>query len=104
MHIEPRLLAFTRGVRARIAGAVLIGLLAIGLGIARLALLGWLIGQVFSGRPFDELVLPALTIALVMVLRGLAEHHHLLRGWPEYIGEVEDRTQSEILHVREDLF
>jgi len=74
MHIEPRLLVFTRGVRARIAGAVLIGLLAIGLGIARLALLGWLIGQVFSGRPFDELVLPALTIALVMVLRGLAEH------------------------------
>jgi ATP-binding cassette subfamily C protein CydCD len=74
MHIEPRLLVFTRGVRGRIAAAVLIGLVAIGLGIARLALLGWLIGQVFSGRPFGELVLPALLIGLVMVLRGLAEH------------------------------
>ena len=74
MHIEPRLLVFTRGVRARIAGAVAIGLLAIGFGIARLALLGWLIGQVFSGRPFDELILPALLIALVMVLRGVTEH------------------------------
>src|SRR4029453_8732005 len=68
------LLVFTKGVRGRIAGAVAIGLLAIGLGIARLALLGWLIGQVFMGRPLDELVLPALLIAGVMVLRGLAEH------------------------------
>jgi ATP-binding cassette subfamily C protein CydCD len=67
-------LVFTRGVRARIASAVAIGLLAIGFGIARLALLGWLIGQVFSGRPFNELVLPALLIALIMVLRGVAEH------------------------------
>jgi ATP-binding cassette subfamily C protein CydCD len=74
MHIEPRLLAFTKGVRGRIAGAVAIGLLAIGLGIARLGLLGWLIGQVFAGRPLSELALPVALIALVMVLRGLAEH------------------------------
>jgi ABC-type transport system involved in cytochrome bd biosynthesis fused ATPase/permease subunit len=74
MHIEPRLLVFTKGVRWRIAGAVGIGLLAVGLGIARLGLLGWLIGQVFAGRPIAELVPSALLIALVMVLRGLAEH------------------------------
>ena len=54
MHIEPRLLVFTKGVRLRIAGAVAIGLLAIGFGIARLALLGWLIGQVFAGRPLSK--------------------------------------------------
>src|SRR4029453_6095904 len=74
MHIEPRLLVFTKGVRWRIAGAVGIGLLAVGLGIARLGLLGWLIGQVFAGRPMAELVPSVLLIALVMVLRGLAEH------------------------------
>jgi ATP-binding cassette subfamily C protein CydCD len=74
MHIEPRLLVFTKGVRWRIAGAVGIGLLAVGLGIARLGLLGWLIGQVFAGRPISELVPSVLLIALVMVLRGLAEH------------------------------
>jgi ABC-type transport system involved in cytochrome bd biosynthesis fused ATPase/permease subunit len=74
MHIEPRLLVFTKGVRWRIAGAVGIGLLAVGLGIARLGLLGWLIGQVFAGRPIAELVPSVLLIALVMVLRGWAEH------------------------------
>ena len=74
MHIEPRLLVFTKGVRWRIAGAVGIGLLAVGLGIARLGLLGWLIGQVFLGRPISEMVPSVLLIALVMVLRGLAEH------------------------------
>ncbi|MFZ5783524.1 MAG: ABC transporter ATP-binding protein [Pseudomonadota bacterium] len=74
MHIEPRLLVFTQGVRGRIAGAVAIGLLAVALGIARLALLGWLIGQVFLGRPVAEMVPAIVAIAAVMVLRGLAEH------------------------------
>ena len=74
MHIEPRLLVFTRGVRARIAGAVGLGLLSVGFGIARLALLGWLIGQVFAGRPIGELVPAVVGIAVVMVLRGAAEH------------------------------
>jgi len=74
MHIEPRLLVFTKGVRGRIAAAVAIGLLSIGLGVARLGLLGWLIGQVFAGVPASSLMLPVALIALVMVLRGLAEH------------------------------
>jgi ATP-binding cassette subfamily C protein CydCD len=74
MHIEPRLLVFTRGVRGRIAAAVAIGLLSVGLGVARLGLLGWLIGQVFAGVPASSLALPIVLIALVMVLRGAAEH------------------------------
>src|SRR5581483_3002885 len=74
MHIEPRLLVFTRGVRWRIAGTVGVGLLAVGLGVARLGLLGWLIGQVFAGREVGQLVLPIPLIAAVMVLRGAAEH------------------------------
>ncbi|TAJ26225.1 MAG: ATP-binding cassette domain-containing protein, partial [Reyranella sp.] len=74
MHIEPRLLVFTRGVRLRIAATVAVGLVGVGLGIARLGLLGWLIGQVFVGRPLGELVTPILLIAVIMVLRGAAEH------------------------------
>jgi ABC-type multidrug transport system fused ATPase/permease subunit len=74
MHIEPRLLAFTQGIRLRIAGAVALGLLSVSLAVARLGLLGWLIGQVFAGRPLRDLVWAALIIALVMVLRGVSEH------------------------------
>src|SRR5947207_4837346 len=74
MHIEPRLLVFTKGVRWRIGAAVAIGLLSVGLGVARLGLLGWLIGQVFAGRGPSELVLPVVLIAAVMMLRGIAEH------------------------------
>src|SRR5215471_15870622 len=74
MHFEPRLWQFTEGLRLRILGATAIGLTAVGLGIARLALLGWLIGQVFAGRDLKSLVLPILLIAGVMILRGMAEH------------------------------
>ncbi|HET6195508.1 MAG TPA: ABC transporter transmembrane domain-containing protein, partial [Acetobacteraceae bacterium] len=74
MHIEPRLLAFTQGIRLRIAGAVALGLLSVSLAVARLGLLGWLIGQVFAGRPLADLAWAAAMIALVMVLRGVSEH------------------------------
>jgi len=74
MHFEPRLWTFTEGVRLRIAWAVLIGLVAVGLGVARLGLLGWLIGEVFAGRDIEALPLPIALIALVMLLRGAFEH------------------------------
>ncbi len=74
MHFEPRLWIFTEGVRLRIAGAVLIGLAAVGLGVARMGLLGWLIGEVFAGRGLSALALPIALIALVMVLRAVFEH------------------------------
>ncbi|MGD1878031.1 MAG: ABC transporter ATP-binding protein [Kiloniellaceae bacterium] len=74
MHFEPRLWAFTKGVRLRILWAVLIGLTAVGFGVARLALLGWLIGEIFAGRELASLALPIALIAGVMVLRGTFEH------------------------------
>lgn len=74
MHFEPRLWAFTEGVRLRILWAVLIGLVAVSFGVARLALLGWLIGEIFAGRDLASLALPIALIAGVMVLRGAFEH------------------------------
>ncbi|TSD84515.1 ABC transporter ATP-binding protein [Mycobacterium sp. KBS0706] len=78
MHFEPRLWQFTQGVRARIAWAVAIGLISVALGVARLALLGWLIGQVFAGRPLAELVPSIVVIAGIMVLRGVAEYGRVM--------------------------
>ena len=75
MHIEPRLWTFTRGVRLRIAWTVLIGLVASGLGVARLGLLGWLIGALFAGRePRAACCCRSPPSPLVMVLRGVFEH------------------------------
>jgi ATP-binding cassette subfamily C protein CydCD len=74
MHFEPRLWIFTEGVRGRIAWAVVIGLISVGLGVARLALLGWLIGAVLAGRELASLALPIILIGLVMIVRGGTEY------------------------------
>ena len=71
MHFEPRLWAFTAGVRCRIVWAVLVGLIAAGLGVARLALLGWLIARVFACDALTDLLPAAVGVAAVMVLRGV---------------------------------
>ena len=78
MHLEPRLWAFTDGLRGRIAWAVAIGLGAVGFGVARLALLGWLIGEIFGGRSIASLSAPIMGIAVVMVLRGVFEHRRAM--------------------------
>ena len=74
MQFETRLWSFTQGVRGRIATSVLIGMIATALGVIRLALLGWLIGLIFLGQPAEELVMPIIFAALVMLMRGIFEH------------------------------
>ena len=74
MFFDLRLWQFTKGVRGRIAGAVMIGLLAAALGIARLALLGWLLAKVFRGEPLDAMIMPFAAVAGVMALRGGLEY------------------------------
>ncbi len=74
MHFETRLWQFSRGVRLRIFYAVLIGLIATALGIARLALMGWLIGRIFAGDSFQQMAAPLLAVAAVIVLRSLFEY------------------------------
>jgi ATP-binding cassette subfamily B protein len=74
MYLEPRLWAFTRGVRLRIAWAVLVGLLAVGVGIARLALLGWLLARVIAHDPLASLLPLAALAAAAILIRGALEH------------------------------
>jgi len=73
MHFETRLWQFTEGVRGRISWAILIGLLGVSLGVARLGLLGWLIGRIFSGDGLEDLWPSIAGIALVMIARGWVE-------------------------------
>jgi ATP-binding cassette subfamily B protein len=74
VYFDWRLWAFTAGTRGRIVATVFLGLLAASVGIARLALLGWLLAAVFAGRPVEDLALPVIGVALTMVLRGVLEH------------------------------
>ena len=74
MYIDRRLWALTAGVRSRITAAVLIGLLAVVAGIARLALLGWLLAQVAAGAGPGALAWPILATAAVTALRGWLEY------------------------------
>ena len=74
MYFDRRLWQFTEGLRLRIAGAVVLGLLSAAVGIARLALLGWLLGRVFQGEGFGDLLLPVVAVAAAMLARGVLEY------------------------------
>ncbi|PPR77263.1 MAG: putative multidrug export ATP-binding/permease protein, partial [Alphaproteobacteria bacterium MarineAlpha3_Bin5] len=74
MYFNWRLWRFTEGFRARIAVAVLIGLLGALIGIIRLALLGWLLAAVFNNQPINDLLLTVLIFIGTILLRGIIEH------------------------------
>ncbi len=75
MHLDPRLLAYTHGVRLRILLASLLGLLAMGAGVARLAVAGVVIVQVIhEGAAFDTLMAPLIAMAVLIVLRSVFQY------------------------------
>ena len=86
MYLNRRLWAFTEGVRLRIVGATLAGLLAVLVGTARLALLGWVLGRVLAGEALANLIMPMAGVAGLVALRGLLEYgrtmvaHHTAAG------------------------
>ena len=75
MYLDSRLWTFTKGVRHRIAWAVFVGLLAVAVGIARLGLLGWLLGRVFGGESIEVMILPIALVAGTMLLRGWLDYY-----------------------------
>ena len=96
MYLDRRLWTFTKGVRGRICAAVAIGVVATAFGIARLALLGWLIAKVFEGVPLQQLVWPFAGVAAVMVVRG----------WLEYVRTMiaHDTAARVQVHLRTAIF
>jgi ATP-binding cassette subfamily C protein CydCD len=101
MYLDRRLWAFTRGVRLRIVGTVLIGLLAVAAGIARLALFGWLLGRVIAGESLRALLpLVAFTAAAVLVRgaldywRAMAAHHTAARVQATLRQAIYDRVTA----------
>jgi len=75
MYFDFRLWGLTHGVRLRILWAVFIGLLTAAAGVARLALLGWLLAEVFDGRGAGSLMVPIAGVAGVVLLRGALQFY-----------------------------
>ena len=96
MYLDRRLWAFTEGVRLRIAWAVLIGMFAAAAGVARLALLGWLIAKIFQGAPVGDLMLPVAVVAAAMLLRGTLEY------WRNMVAH--ETAAMVQLHIRRQLY
>jgi ATP-binding cassette subfamily C protein CydCD len=96
MYFDTRLWGFTKGVRGRIAWSVLIGILAATVGVARLAMLGWLLAMVFQGAPLEDMLWPFASVAVVMILRGGLEYVRIM---------IAHRTAAIVqLHIRRQLF
>ncbi len=75
MYFDWRLFSLTRGVRLRILFAAVLGLIAVGAGVARLAVSGVVIYQVLTGQAgFSSLALPLSVIAGLIVVRGLFQY------------------------------
>jgi ATP-binding cassette subfamily C protein CydCD len=64
----------------------------VGFGVARLALLGWLIGAIFAGADIAGLLYPILGIAVVMVLRGAFDYWRIMVAH-ETAGAVQKRLR-----------
>jgi len=96
MFLDPRLWRLTEGVRGRIALAVLVGVVASSVGVARFALLGWLLGMVYRGAGLDALIAPAAAVAAVMVLRGLLEYSRAMVAHEEFVARVAQEQNSRV--------
>jgi ATP-binding cassette subfamily C protein CydCD len=74
VYLDRGLLAFTAGLRGRVAASAALGLVGVALGIARLALLGWLLARVLGGAGLPALGLPLAATAAVILARSLVEY------------------------------
>src|SRR5271163_2953475 len=78
MYFDRRLWQLTRGLRGWIALAILLGLVASVVGIARFAILGVLLSHVFNGAGFLSIAVPAVGVAIAVLLRGFVDHHRAM--------------------------
>src|SRR5260370_7592094 len=78
MYFDRRLWQLTRGLRGWIAVAVLLGVVASVVGIARFAILGVPLSHVFNDAGFLAIAVPAIGVAAAVILRGLVDHHRTM--------------------------
>ena len=90
MYFDSRLWRLTEGLRAGMAGGILLGLLALAAGIARYVFLGQLLARVFDGAPWQAWGTPALCVAAMVLLRALLDDWRTVQA---------NRTSAAIQHT-----
>jgi ATP-binding cassette subfamily C protein CydCD len=78
MYFNQKLWSLTEGVRLRIAASVGMGLGGSILGMSRLLMMGWLIGQVLNGAGLGDVWLAALTTLALMVIYAAWDYQRLM--------------------------
>ena len=74
MYFNLRLWGMTEGLRGAIFLAALVGLIAIGIGIARLAITGVVIARLFQGEDFAAVVPALVLVGALILLRGAFQY------------------------------
>ncbi|MGH8844663.1 MAG: hypothetical protein ACREX1_18410, partial [Advenella sp.] len=74
MYFDYRLWLMTAGLRTRMIGGVMLGLLALLAGIARYVFLGQLLSRVFDQQPWQQWLAPALYAVAMVLLRAWLDH------------------------------
>jgi ATP-binding cassette, subfamily B, bacterial len=99
VHFDLRLWRMTVGLRWRIALGVLLGLLALGIGIARFAFLGQFLARLFRSAPAAELVMPLAATFVAILLRAwlddartMLAHHTAARVQETLRGRLYDKV------------
>jgi ABC-type multidrug transport system fused ATPase/permease subunit len=74
MHFDIRLWRMTAGLRGRVALGIVLGLLALAIGIARFAFLGQFMARLFAGAPAAALAMPLVATLVAILVRPWLDH------------------------------
>ena len=75
MYFDIRLFQLTKGVRLRILLSTVLGLIAVGAGVAGLAIFAVVIARVFRGEAeYSSLALPMIGVAILIGVRGIFQY------------------------------
>jgi ATP-binding cassette subfamily C protein CydCD len=80
MYFDYRLWQLTQGMRARMSGGILLGLLALAAGILRYVFLGQMLARVFAGDSWQRWAGPAAAAIVMVLLRALFDHWRTLQA------------------------
>ncbi|HTV88114.1 MAG TPA: ABC transporter ATP-binding protein, partial [Stellaceae bacterium] len=95
MYFDRRLWELTKGLRGRIALAVLLGLAAAAFGIARFTLLGTLLARVFKGSGVGIIAVLALGVGGAVLLRAFLDHARTIIAH-ENAGRVQETLRGRL--------